>query len=73
MLAVQFDLPAVARFLLQHGANNRVCGSFGEPLLLTVVTTGKSWATTVRLEKVGNLEERNAQGGTALYVGVQEA
>lgn len=71
IIAVQRDLPAVARSLLQHGANAEVSDSPEETLLLTAVRTGKEWAIKFLLERGAKLEGRNAQGDTALYVAVK--
>lgn len=71
-IAVRRDSPAVARSLLQHGANAEVSDSARETLLITAVRTGKEWATKLLLEKGANLEGRDAQGDTALCVAVKK-
>ena len=70
IIAVQSDLPAVARFLVQHGAKVEVSVSFGEGLLHTAVRTGKEREAQLLLENGANLEARNMEGDTALYSAV---
>ncbi len=70
IIAVQSDLSAVSRFLVQHGANVEVSVSFGETLLHTAVRTGKERATKLLLENGASLEARNVEGNTALYAAV---
>lgn len=72
-IAVQRDLPAVARFLLEHGADVEGPVLLGERLLLTAVRSKREWAVKLLLENGADLVGRNALGLTALYFAVYEA
>lgn len=72
MIAVKYDLSAVALFLLEHEANVEGFNNSGDTPLLTAVRYRREWAIKPLLEKGANLKARHANGVTALYVAVEK-
>lgn len=77
MVAIQDDLPAVARFLIQRGANVDQDGEHNyvyetAPLHLAVEYK-KEWAIKLLTETGASLAAMNEEGDTALYLAIKMA
>lgn len=73
MVAIQDDLPAVARFLVQRGANVEKSYGLAETPLLLAIRYKTEWAVKLFIENGASLVARNAQGETALYLATMMA
>lgn len=73
VMTVQYDLPAMALFLLEHGANVEETGFSGDPPLVTAVRYKREWALQLLLDHGANVTESSALGATALHAAVAEA
>lgn len=70
VIAIERDLPAMARLLLEQGADVEGSAHFRETPLFTAVRQEREWATKLLLENGADLTGMNAYGETALFVAV---
>ena len=73
MVAIQDDLPAVAGFLVQRGANIENSYELAETPLLLAIRYEREWAVKLLIRNGASLVGGNPQGDTALYVATGKA